>query len=168
MKKHKIKNQKTGFSLLETTVAVAILVMAVLGPLTLGSSSIRASSLAKNNLIAAGLAQEGIELFRNYRGSNVLKSQSWTTGLGGCFLPNGCTIDAADLAVDSCGASCPPISLDAASGLYGYAAGSPTIFTRKVTAENTATNEIKIKSSVTWSETFGSQKFELEEFMLNW
>lgn len=163
-----MKQQKTGFSLLETTVAVAILVVAVLGPLTLASSSIKSSSLAKNNLIAAGLTQEGIELFRNRRASNVLKNQGWTTGLGGCFLPNGCVIDAANLAVDSCSASCAPINLDAASGLYGYAAGSPSIFTRKITAENTGANEIKIKSSVTWSETFGGQKFELEEFMLDW
>lgn len=154
--------------MLETTVAVAILVMAILGPLTLASSSIRSSSLAKNNLIAAGLAQEGIEILRNYRASNVLKNQSWTAGLGGCFLPDGCTIDAVDLEVDSCSASCPPINLDAASGLYGYAAGSPTIFTRKLTAANTGANEIKIKSSVTWLETFGAQKFELEDFMLNW
>jgi len=72
---------KSGFSLLETTVAVAILIIAVVGPLTLASTSIKSFSQAKNGLLAASLAQEGIELVRNYRSSNVLGGRGWLFGM---------------------------------------------------------------------------------------
>ena len=76
---------KKGFSLLETTVALAVLLTSVVGPLTLASFSLRSASVAKNSLIAAGLAQEGLELVRTARSSNILKNADWLTGLGFCL-----------------------------------------------------------------------------------
>ncbi|OGF87216.1 hypothetical protein A3B19_03195 [Candidatus Giovannonibacteria bacterium RIFCSPLOWO2_01_FULL_46_32] len=158
---------KSGFSLLETTVAVAILIIAVVGPLTLASTSIKSFSQAKNGLLAASLAQEGIELVRNYRSSNVLGGRGWLFGTDTCFAANGCALDAVTSEINSCGASCQALNL-AASGLYSYGAGAPTIFIRKITLEAIGANEIKIKSKVSWEERFGQQSFELEEYMLNW
>lgn len=160
--------KKSGFSLLETTVAVAILVVAVVGPLTLASTSIKSFSQAKNGLLAANLAQEGIELIRNYRASNVLRGQSWLAGMSACFSPNGCLIDAVNSEINSCGASCPALHLAPGSGIYSYGAGPPTIFTRKITLENASADEVKIKTSVSWEERFGRQSFELEAHILNW
>ncbi|QQG42538.1 MAG: type II secretion system protein [Candidatus Giovannonibacteria bacterium] len=160
--------KKPGFSLLETTVAVAILIIAVVGPLTLASTSIKSFSQAKNGLLAASLAQEGIELIRNYRSSNVLGGRNWLFGMNACLTPNSCKIDAVTSEIDSCGASCPALNLASASGLYSYGAGTPTIFIRKITLETIGTDEVKIKSKVSWEERFGQQSFELEEYMLNW
>lgn len=164
----------SGFSLLETTIAIAILVTAVVGPLTLASSSIKASSLAKNNLIAANLAQEGMELIKNHRDNNLLRGVEWIEDMGSpaaqtrCFSASGCQIDATTLVIDPCGASCDPLNLDTLSGLYSYGAGSLTIFTRKINIKSVNTDEIKVTSAVSWSERFGAQKFELETYMLNW
>lgn len=149
-------------------MAIAILVVAVIGPLTLASSSIKAFSAAKNNLIAAGLAQEGIELMRNYRADNVFKGSGWTAGMDGCFLASGCQIDVAAFDIISCGTSCSNLNFDQNSGLYSYIAGAPTIFIRKINAETINANEIKIKVSVSWQERFGQQNFELEEYLLDW
>ena len=168
MKNLKIKNRNRGFSLLETTVAVAILVAAVIGPLTLASSSIKASSQAKNNLVAAGLAQEGVELMRNFRANNIFNDFSWTAGMDSCFSAAGCQIDAAILEIDACGASCSNLNFGQNSGLYSYGAGSPTIFIRTINIETVSANEIKINVSISWQEKFGQQKFELEEHLLNW
>src|SRR3989338_4478804 len=104
------KNNNFGFTLLETIVAVSILVTAIVGPFSLASQSINAQGRAKNNLIAANLAQEGLELFRNYRANNILKMLKnandagtapdytvWLEGADACFgLPSaaGCGIDA--------------------------------------------------------------------------
>ncbi|MDP3935061.1 MAG: prepilin-type N-terminal cleavage/methylation domain-containing protein, partial [Candidatus Giovannonibacteria bacterium] len=106
MKNQKSKNKNSGFSLLETTVAIAILVASVIGPLSLASSSIKASSQAKNNLAAAGLTQEGVELMRNFRANNVFKGFGWTAGMESCFSAAGCQIDAAVLEIAACGTFC--------------------------------------------------------------
>lgn len=164
----KIKHCNRGFSLLETTVAVAILVAAVIGPLTLASSSIKSFSQAKNNLVAAGLAQEGVELMRNFRANNVFKGSGWTVGMDSCFSATGCQIDAATLEIAACGASCSNLNLGQNSGLYSYGAGAPTIFIRTINIETVSTNEIKIKVLLAWQERFGPQKFTLEEHLLNW
>lgn len=168
MKNLKIKNRNCGFSLLETTVAVAILVAAVIGPLTLASSSIKSSSQAKNNLAAAGLAQEGVELMRNFRAKNVFEGSVWTAGMDSCFSASGCQIDAATLEIAACGASCSNLNFNQSSGLYSYGSGAPTIFIRTISIEAISADEIKIKVLVAWQERFGPQKFTLEEYLLNW
>ena len=160
--------QAPGFSLLETTVAVAILVAAVIGPLTLASSSIRSSSQAKNNLVAAGLAQEGVELMRNFRAKNVFNDIDWTTGMDSCFSAAGCQIDAASLEIAPCGTFCSYLNFDQNSGLYSYGAGAAAIFMRTINIETISADEIKIKVLVAWQERFGPQKFTLEEYLLDW
>ena len=164
---------RQGFSLLETIVAIAILVTAVVGPLTLASSGLKASSSAKNNLIAANLAQEAIELIRNIRANNLLQNEDWINGLGNpaagniCFASAGCRVDAITLQVFSCDSASCLITSD--GGLYTHDTGVPTFFTRKINLENIVSNrEIKIKATVAWKERFGDQKVELEEQMFNW
>lgn len=61
-----------GFTLLETIVALAVILAAVVGPITLITRSIFNFSFAKNKLIANNLAQEGLELMRLVRDNNVL------------------------------------------------------------------------------------------------
>ena len=63
---------KIGFTLIETIVAVAILIAAVVGPVALIGHSLFSASFSRNDLIANNLAQEGIELFRAIRDNNVL------------------------------------------------------------------------------------------------
>ncbi len=153
---------------METTVAIAILVAAVIGPLSLASSSIKASSQARNNLTAAGLAQEGVELMRNFRANNVFKGFGWTAGMDSCFSAAGCQIDAETLEISACGTSCLNLNFDQNSGLYSYGAGGATIFIRTINIETVSANEIKIKVLVAWQERFGPQKLTLEEHLLNW
>ncbi len=64
-------NKKSSFTLLESLVAIYILVSGVFGMLTLASNSIALSSIFRDQLRAVNLAQEGIELVRNKRDSNV-------------------------------------------------------------------------------------------------
>lgn len=157
-----------GFSLLETTVAVAILITAIVGPLTLASSSLRASSVAKNNLIAANLAQEGIELVRVKRSNNILQGKNWLDGFSNCFTFQGCVLEVVDIAISPCGSTCPPLNFDPARALYTYETGTPSIFARQIKLQNISANEVKIIVSLFWRDRFGNQQFELEEFMLNW
>jgi len=120
--------KSAGFTLLETIVALSVLITAVIGPMSLAQQTIHAQVSARNNLIAANLAQEGIELIRNYRSNNILRNSEtdnpldyWIDGMeDACILdPNGCAIDAYTL-IDS-------DSLPTCSYLNGCALGFDSV-----------------------------------------
>jgi len=58
---------KRGFTLIEAMIAVTILTLSVAGPLYTANSAIVASMIARDQLIASYLAQEGIEYVRAMR-----------------------------------------------------------------------------------------------------
>ncbi len=65
----KYYSQQKAFTLVETLVAIAILMVAVAGPLTIANKAYRASIDARNQTIAYNLAQEGLE-YLNYEKNN--------------------------------------------------------------------------------------------------
>jgi len=75
---------KKGFTIIESIVALTIIIAAVVGPFMLVTRGILSSKSAKNRLIASNLAQEGIEFIRYYRDSNILAS---------CVGPDGADFD---------------------------------------------------------------------------
>lgn len=165
---------KKGFSLLETMVALAVLMMAITGPLTLGFTSIKASALAKNNLIAANLAQEGLELVKAYKMNNVLFDVAgWLTGMDSCYT--GCSIsfgsgsDLTNLIIELCPSNCVLYS-NPINGIYTHDnTGNPTIFKRQINISNiSAADEVKVTVTVSWNERFGDQKFAIDYYMQNW
>lgn len=72
MKNNRLVCKKSAFTLIETVVATGLIAGALTLPVALITSSIAATRTTKNNLIAANLAQEGIELVRVVRENNVL------------------------------------------------------------------------------------------------
>ena len=159
---------RRGFSLLETIIAIAILVAAVIGPMALSSQSIRSASVARNTILASNLAQEGIELVKNIRLNNRLEGRNWKQGLGPCGSANGCFIDPKDLEVGACSANCAVLRFDDSLELYNYDSGSNSIFTRIITTSDINSGEMKVSSSVLWSDKFGNQDFILSTSMLDW
>ncbi len=65
MKKNNFKNK--GFTLIETLVAITILMISIVGPLTIAQKSLMAATLAKDQVIASFLAQEVVEKIKNDR-----------------------------------------------------------------------------------------------------
>ena len=70
-----------GFTLIETIVAVGIIVIGLVSALTLITTSLFYVSNIGDRLIAANLAAEGLEVVRNIRDNNWLQSLSWNNGL---------------------------------------------------------------------------------------
>src|SRR3989344_1991357 len=91
-----------GFSLIESLVAIAILILAVTGTLTIASKSISISGQARDQITAAYLAEEGMEFIRNTRDNNVLAGASWVSGLSACIGGSGCTVDVSSSQVAPC------------------------------------------------------------------
>src|SRR3989344_5315664 len=92
----------SGFTLIETLVAVTVLVAAIAGPLTIASRGLASANLARDQLIANFLAQEAIEFVRNTRDENVLRGSDWLAGLGSCSA-QGCEIDVPHPAIKGSG-----------------------------------------------------------------
>lgn len=75
-----------GFTLIETLVAISILVLALTGPLTIISQALRSAYYSRDQIVAFYLAQEAVEYIRNVRDENSLKTgatvDSWLNGIG--------------------------------------------------------------------------------------
>ncbi len=159
MQKHQNK-KKTGFTLLETLIALSVILAAVVGPVSLITKGLADFSFSKNKLIAANLAQEGIELVRSIRENNVICDSlngavawPWNEDPEPPNPPGGNTFTnlTAGVAIDrvttiNCGvgevfitvpilsSSCSEkLRYDPATGLYGYTGAQETIFSRCVT-----------------------------------
>lgn len=70
----KVNKQQRGFTLPEVLVSLAVLTMVIVASTNLVVSIIRTNNDNINTLMAYGLAQEGLEGFRNVRDSNWLLS----------------------------------------------------------------------------------------------
>lgn len=75
---------KRGFTLIETLVAISILLVAITGPLSVIATSLRSSYFSRDEITASYLAQEPIEFIRNMRDQNGLRNDvdnSWLDGI---------------------------------------------------------------------------------------
>ena len=74
---------RSGQSLVEVIIALAIISSAVVAALTLTVSSLSAQKSNEGWVIGGNLAREGIEVVRNMRDSNWLAGRVWNDGLVG-------------------------------------------------------------------------------------
>ncbi|MEI6352862.1 MAG: prepilin-type N-terminal cleavage/methylation domain-containing protein [Candidatus Nomurabacteria bacterium] len=65
--KKNVNKKNEGFTLIEALVSIALILIAVIGPLTLTMNAITSIIQNKNRVIASYLAEEIVEDFRNYR-----------------------------------------------------------------------------------------------------
>ncbi len=94
--------RSTGFTLVETLVAVAIITLAVSGPLFMASRAVVATQIARDQLTASYLAQEGIEYVRAMRDAEFLAAfQAGAAGISTTawnnFLSNPVSSDSATI-----------------------------------------------------------------------
>lgn len=145
----KINSRRTrGFTLLETLVAVAILSITITGPISVISDAVHRMYYAKDQMIAINLAQEGVEVVRKTRDSNMLEGSQWTRD----FNQPDYIVDATLASpLIACSGNCDQkVYLDG-NGLYRQGiAGTETQFTRIVTITNLGGDERKVTSRVEW------------------
>lgn len=101
------QKKNKGFSLIETVVAVTLMSIAIIGPMTLSAQSIRATREARLQLTATHLAEEGVEIVHNIRDNNSAEDLSsnrveWMSGsalhtqlqiINQCSQAGGCIVD---------------------------------------------------------------------------
>lgn len=162
-----------GFTLIETFVAITILVTAVAGPLTIASKGLQSAILARDQLTASFLGQEGIEYIREKRDNNKLQGLSWLAGLDAC-IDQECTVDATEQqspAINTCApGGCDAIRFNDESSLYTYSLGDPeTQFVRSVTIAPAANGyEATIISTIEWTTGVFTRQAVFSEVITDW
>ncbi len=175
-----------GFTLLETIVALGIILGGISGAFGMAIQGLSSASVAKNKLVAANLAQEGIELVRRIRDNNTIADMSdgiydgspeWNAGIGS---GTGCNrqykIDVLNdtlLPYDAI-----PLRFDSATGLYTQSIGTESLFTRMIEIDRppcpspmlgiNPSEQFKVSSKVFWTERGVSKEVTLDEILFNW
>lgn len=161
--------KNSGFTLLEAITAIFLLTVGIGGISGLISQLITASNISSQRLIAAYLAQEGIEIVRNIRDTNLLQGNNWDAGLNNC--QTGCEVDYTFTNKEN--PSLPSydtghfLNIDA-KGFYSYSEGTPTIFKRKIQIIEPQSNIMEVKVEVSWEERGRSYQLTAQENLYNW
>ncbi len=105
---NKIKQkEREGFTIVETLVAITILMIAIVGPMTISQKGLMASIYAKDQVTASFLAQDAMEYMTNLRDRNAGSSgvfRTWLFGpdatdnniggiAGACKVSTPCTVE---------------------------------------------------------------------------
>lgn len=163
--------------MVETLVAVAILILAVAGPLVVVGRSLQGHNNAINQTTAEYLAQEAIEIVRNRRDQNLIHlsghdpsplTGGWMNG-----FPSSCS---SSCLVQAMGNTFPSGDSDTLlhlnDGVYGYSGGTATTFRRTVTITGTGNpNERLVEVTITWELVPGTGRmgtFTAREYIYNW
>lgn len=184
-----------GFTLVETMVAIGVLAIALVGPFVAIRTALVASYVARDQLIASQLAQEGMEYIRSVRDGNYLNGRAWLDGFNTvtqnrnrCFSvtttdPTGsCALDpirgdfhnAAPADQGMVGYTAfsgtggiPLLNLNTSS-LYTQQAGTATSFRRGVKIATMSANEVRITVTVSWTTSGQTYSVVVTDYLQDW
>ncbi len=177
---------RAGFTFIETLVAISILLIALVAPMSLAQDGIRGARLAQDQIVAFYLAQEGLEMVRNIRDQNKLNGNDILTGLSDCVVDpdsptdTGCRMDSGDsgFGVSSCTGDCGPIGFypysgSGNTGVYGYgvAGYQDTKFSRDIRAWYKTPpnrNEAIIEVIIEWELSGTPQSYTVRNTLKDW
>jgi len=185
------KNKKKGFTLVETLIAIAILVVAVLAPLAIAQSGLQGARYAQDQLTAIFLAQEAVELVKSqvYSNMNETPPVDWlrylNDGSPADCITRDCEVSgprptdqSAGLPIRECiaGANACKVYLDTGSNLYtsSFTGDTQTKFTRAIrltpiAAPTPLNTQEKVTVTVTWKAQDGTSKnYALSDHITNW
>lgn len=161
-----IMTNMRGFTLVEIIIAIAIISLVSVGAMTAISLSLNSAVRISNDLIAANLAQEGLEVMRGIR------DRDWHLGnsFGASFPNNGSyLVEARDQSLNPFAETF--LKKDS-NGFYNYTSGQDTIFKRKIIIESSGQNpttvERVIKVEVYWQEKSGPKTIQAELRLFSW
>jgi prepilin-type N-terminal cleavage/methylation domain-containing protein len=185
---------QAGFSLVETLVAISILLIVIVGPMTLSMRAAKSSSFASEQVQAYFLAQEGIELAQKTRDDLLLRNflssgpgyvnNPWarftSTAASGayavCFQASGCGLYWGNasmvVATTSCAVAGNCLLRRTTGGdtrfTHVATGNTPTLYTRTVRFTNDSPG-VRVISEVTWrtGSLVASQRVQLESYLYN-
>lgn len=175
--------RKKGFSLVEVVVALGAIAIAFGSLAVFSGRTVAAAVAARQDLVAAQLALEGVEFIRNFREENWINGRvadstgitcgsgsppdattgTWRQGLcnrppGGEAYRIGLNPDGSVQVFDDAKLTQPKMNpllrFDSATGVYGYGAGGmATPYRRAIALSNVGDDEMVVRVFVWWCPT---------------
>lgn len=179
---------KGGYSLVEVLVAITVLLVALVAPLTIAYSGLKRANVSKEQTQAIFLAQEGIEAVMRLRENSALSASGfdnlaavWSTNMGtaasrcsskcGVLISDAAPISASSFyACNSTNCSFRFYEGAAVPFKQGASGGTETAFVRELTltpSQSPAINAfVRVRSEVRWG-SGAAEKVVLESYVYN-
>jgi Tfp pilus assembly protein PilV len=176
-------HKKTGFTLVEALVAVSILMVAVVSPMSIAQRGLTSAIYSKDQMTASFLVQDALEFIKNRRDQVGLSNQQNTNSVIGDWLNLDavlkncinmvCDVDTANsITVNG---TIPPLKMVKNNDVFMYY-GHPndnsidSRFTRTITITWPAvaggnTDEALVDVKVSWD---GGQSVEMSDYIYNY
>ncbi len=197
LKQKRRRKGGSGFTLIETLVAILILVMTMAALFTLAAGGFFSARYARNQIVGGNLLQESLETVRNSRDTAFLNGVSWSdwqagynvdasgspqdlsSGTRGCFTQTGCSVDPyASPNAYACNGDCPAMTFYPGSGFYGYQRTYPSIVTagayattyvRKIVFTPTSNpDQLIVTGTITWLNGNANASLSQSILITNW
>lgn len=162
-----------GFTLAEMIIAIFVITVGILGAYLAIQQATKVIVHSYNRLIAAYLAQEGIEIIKNIRDTNFLEkhvgidpANLWDEGfdVDGCYEADWSMLDTEDPSLLSCASRF--LKFDGNS--YSYAGGQDTRFQRRIEVLTESPDVKRITVTIQWQEGNKTFDFQVVEKIYNW
>lgn len=194
----KTKNKKqSGFTLLETLVAIFILTLALTGPIYIATLGIRTSVTSRDGISARYLAEEVVEYFRNQRDFRSLRGTEYSkvewlkdiTGGVDCMNTSGASTDSCELrispagqyTIQACAAqTCAPLYFNPNSTTAYYGVEDIGALTSKFSRRfhfevspndgsvtDDPNREVKLVVSVLWNDRGEEKIYTVSDYLFN-
>lgn len=160
-----VYKRSRGFTLVEALVALTLLTVALVPAFIQATSAMQLSVTIRNSLVAADLAQEGVEVMRAMRDANWFAGAPFGSGLDACA--SGCLVQWNSVAPIPYTPN-TPLRFDALTGLYQYSQGDNTLFYRTIYVTEVSVGELAIRSEVTWKDRRNAKSFSVEQHVFDW
>lgn len=178
---YNVRAPQNGFTLVETLVAITVLLLVIIGPMTVAQKGIQNAYYANDQVTAVFLAQEAIEAIRQLRDESALIAAPvvggdtwvWYGGIHSTcrsafthnnpLLSTGCAFNVASGGFEACSDNngCA-LRFNTETGKYTYGTGVSNVtspFTRKVYVGGAASgsDHVPVTVDVTWdAKIFGN------------
>lgn len=181
--RHGAGKQERGFTLIETLIAITVLMLAVVQPMTLTAQALKAAYYSRDQVTASSLAQEAIEAVRGARDAQILQNAlppyPSADIFGSIPVDTDFTVDTTNNTMTVCGGPCPRLQTNGV--LYAYNPGwANTGFTRTVRAcyvqpvapfacNSTVSDEMRLSVTVTWQTgSYPARSITIYENLYRW
>jgi len=195
MKVENFKKEK-GFTLVETLIAISILMIAIASPINLAQKALSSAILSRDQMTASFLAQDGLEAIKNLRDEIAIRPDSleWLSPFTRCMCTGNQCDDFDYLRIKSCNIDSTEVNLggsivdsstnpDNANLKIKFneenvfikydldPAGDKSKFARLINITKTADpsgNEAVVKVRVCWPFPTCEQKVDIKGFIYNY
>lgn len=160
------------FTLIETFVAISVLLVSLAGPLSIAATALKSAYVARDEITAFYLAQEGLEYVRAVRDENYLGQTPWLNIVDAC-INKYCNVDFPNFTRNNpynTPGSVPNLYFGGNNLFNTQSGGTVSGFKRYVTILNVAgtADEVIVKVTVSWTTAGIPRAFTLSEHLFNW